>query len=605
VVKRRLLLKTHYCGSLTQANIGQTVTLAGWVHRRRDHGGLIFIDLRDNEGIVQVVFNPEVSQIGHEVATKMRNEYVVRVSGKVMARLPGTENPKLASGEIEVIAAEATILNPSKTPPFYINKEDEVDENLRLKYRYLDLRRRRMKENLILRHQVIKFSRDFLAAKGFIEVETPILIKSTPEGARDFLVPSRLQPGKFYALPQSPQQLKQLLMVAGVEKYFQIAHCFRDEDFRADRQPEFTQLDIEMSFVEEEDILNLIEELFTSLVEKVKPLMRFIKPFPRLSYAEVMEGYGTDKPDIRFGLEFKDLTGIVEHSEFAIFRTAVQEGGKIKGINIPDGATYSRRQLDELAEIAKSFGAEGLVTLPLKEAETSLAVESRSAAARFLTSDEIARIAQTFGARSGDLILIIAGKEEAVNKALGELRQEMGKRLGLIAPDLLAFIFVVDYPLLEWNETENRWEPMHHPFTAPREEDIPLLDIAPEKVHARHYDIVCNGCELSSGSIRIHNRELQEKIFHLLGYSQEEVENRFGHLLEAFEYGAPPHGGIAPGIDRLVMLLAGEENIREVMPFPKNQSGIDLLFDAPSPVSKEQLEELQLELKNRNEVGNG
>lgn len=599
------MLKTHYCGSLTQANIGQTVTLAGWVHRRRDHGGLIFIDLRDNEGIVQVVFNPEVSQIGHEVATKMRNEYVVRVSGKVMARLPGTENPKLASGEIEVIAAEATILNPSKTPPFYINKEDEVDENLRLKYRYLDLRRRRMKENLILRHQVIKFSRDFLAAKGFIEVETPILIKSTPEGARDFLVPSRLQPGKFYALPQSPQQLKQLLMVAGVEKYFQIAHCFRDEDFRADRQPEFTQLDIEMSFVEEEDILNLIEELFTSLVEKVKPLMRFIKPFPRLSYAEVMEGYGTDKPDIRFGLEFKDLTGIVEHSEFAIFRTAVQEGGKIKGINIPDGATYSRRQLDELAEIAKSFGAEGLVTLPLKEAETSLAVESRSAAARFLTSDEIARIAQTFGARSGDLILIIAGKEEAVNKALGELRQEMGKRLGLIAPDLLAFIFVVDYPLLEWNETENRWEPMHHPFTAPREEDIPLLDIAPEKVHARHYDIVCNGCELSSGSIRIHNRELQEKIFHLLGYSQEEVENRFGHLLEAFEYGAPPHGGIAPGIDRLVMLLAGEENIREVMPFPKNQSGIDLLFDAPSPVSKEQLEELQLELKNRNEVGNG
>jgi aspartyl-tRNA synthetase len=394
-------------------------------------------------------------------------------------------------------------------------------------------------------------------------------------------------------------------MVAGVEKYFQIAHCFRDEDFRADRQPEFTQLDIEMSFVEEEDILNLIEELFTSLVEKVKPLMRFMKPFPRLSYAEVMEGYGTDKPDIRFGLEFKDLTGIVEHSEFAIFRTAVQEGGKIKGINIPDGATYSRRQLDELAEIAKSFGAEGLVTLPLKEAETSLAVESRSAAARFLTSDEIARIAQTFGARSGDLILIIAGKEEAVNKALGELRQEMGKRLGLIAPDLLAFIFVVDYPLLEWNETENRWEPMHHPFTAPREEDIPLLDIAPEKVHARHYDIVCNGCELSSGSIRIHNRELQEKIFHLLGYSQEEVENRFGHLLEAFEYGAPPHGGIAPGIDRLVMLLAGEENIREVMPFPKNQSGIDLLFDAPSPVSKEQLEELQLELKNRNEVGNG
>jgi aspartyl-tRNA synthetase len=591
------LLKNHYCGDLTRENIGQEVALAGWVHRRRDHGGLIFIDLRDKEGIVQVVFNPEVSQAGHEAATKLRNEYVLRVVGKVSARPSGTENPKLVSGEVEVIASEVTILNPSKTPPFYINEETEVDENLRLKYRYLDLRRQRMKENLILRHRVIKFMRDFLSARGFIEVETPILIKSTPEGARDFLVPSRLQPGRFYALPQSPQQLKQLLMVAGVEKYFQIARCFRDEDLRADRQPEFTQLDIEMSFVEEEDILNLLEELFISLVETIKPSASLIKPFPRLSYAEVIERYGTDKPDIRFGLEFKDLTSIVEHSDFAVFRTAVKDGGKIKGINIPGGATYSRRQLDELAEVAKSFGAKGLVTLPLKEAENSLAVELKSAAARFLSPAEVAQIAQLFGAKDGDLIVISADKLEVVNKVLGQLRQEMEKRLGLVDPNFFAFVFIIDYPLLEWNEMESHWEPMHHPFTAPREEDIPLLDIAPEKVHAQHYDIVCNGCELSSGSIRIHNRELQEKIFRLLGYSQEEIESRFGHLIEAFEYGAPPHGGIAPGIDRLVMLLAGEENIREVIPFPKTQSGVDLLFDAPSPVAEEQLDELHLKLR--------
>jgi aspartyl-tRNA synthetase len=386
-------------------------------------------------------------------------------------------------------------------------------------------------------------------------------------------------------------------MVAGVEKYFQIARCFRDEDLRADRQPEFTQLDIEMSFVEEEDILNLLEELFISLVETIKPSASLIKPFPRLSYAEVIERYGTDKPDIRFGLEFKDLTSIVEHSDFAVFRTAVKDGGKIKGINIPGGATYSRRQLDELAEVAKSFGAKGLVTLPLKEAENSLAVELKSAAARFLSPAEVAQIAQLFGAKDGDLIVISADKLEVVNKVLGQLRQEMEKRLGLVDPNFFAFVFIIDYPLLEWNEMESHWEPMHHPFTAPREEDIPLLDIAPEKVHAQHYDIVCNGCELSSGSIRIHNRELQAKIFRLLGYSQEEIESRFGHLIEAFEYGAPPHGGIAPGIDRLVMLLAGEENIREVIPFPKTQSGVDLLFDAPSPVAEEQLDELHLKLR--------
>ncbi len=585
------MLKSCSCGELTKKNVGQKVTLAGWVHRRRDHGGLIFIDLRDREGLVQVVFNPDVSKQGHQLATKLRHEYVLQVVGEVAKRPPGTENPKLATGEVEVIAQQAEILNPSKTPPFYVNEDAEVDESLRLKYRYLDLRRERMKQNIILRHRVIKFMRDFLDAKGFIEIETPILIKSTPEGARDYLVPSRVHPGKFYALPQSPQQLKQLLMVAGFEKYFQIARCFRDEDLRADRQPEFTQLDLEMSFVDEEDILNLMEELFTALVEKVKPTMRVMSPFPRLSYPDALERYGTDKPDLRFGVEISDLSDIAARSEFDVFRSALKEGGRVKGICAPGCAHYSRRQLDELAELVKAQGARGLVTLPLAKGE-----QAKSVAARFLSADQIGEMSRRLEAREGDLLLILADKPKVVEAALSALRIEVGRRLELADPNLLAFCFIVDYPLLEWSE-EGRWEPMHHPFTAPRDEDIPLLDTAPEKVHAKHYDLVCNGCELSSGSIRIHNRQLQEKVFHLLGYGKEEVRQRFGHLLEAFEYGAPPHGGIAPGIDRLVMLLAGEETIREVIPFPKNQSAQDVLFDAPADVSPEQLKELHLKLE--------
>ena len=595
------MLKSHSCGELNKEHVGVKVTLAGWVNRRRDHGGLIFIDLRDREGVVQVVFNPEISKSCHEIANEMRSEYVVWVNGEVALRPPGTENPKLPTGDIEVIAHNTDILNPSKTPPFYINEETEVEESLRLKYRYLDLRRPRMKEHLLLRHRVVKFIRDFLDAKGFVEVETPILIKSTPEGARDYLVPSRLHPGKFYALPQSPQQLKQLLMVAGLEKYFQIARCFRDEDTRADRQPEFTQLDLEMSFIEEEDILSLIEELFASMVEMIKPEMRVIKPFPRLTYAEAIENYGTDKPDLRFGLEIRDLSDIAVQSNFSVFRSAIAEGGRVKGICAPGCATYTRSQLDELNKMVQGLGAEGLVTMSLGTSAGSLddlTLEMvRSVAAKFLTLDQVKQMAQCLGAGVGDLLLIIGGETKLVDMVLGELRQEMGHRLKLAAPSLFTFAFIQNFPLLRWDEEAGRWDSEHHPFTAPWDEDVPLLDTAPEKVRGKHYDVVCNGYEIGGGSIRINTAELQRKMFRLLGHSDEEIEARFGHMLEAFEYGAPPHGGIALGLDRIVMLLAGEETIREVIAFPKSQAAMDLTFNAPSPVTEEQLAELHLHLR--------
>ena len=584
------MFRTHSCGELTAEHVGERVTLAGWVHRRRDHGGLVFIDLRDGAGLVQVVFNPEVSGAGHGVATGLRNEYVIQVIGDVAKRPPGTENPNIATGEVEVLVQQVQILNPSKTPPFYINEDIEVEENLRLRYRYLDLRRPRVKQNILLRHRVIKFMRDFLDERGFIEIETPILINSTPEGARDYLVPSRVHPGRFYALPQSPQQLKQLLMVAGFEKYFQVARCFRDEDLRADRQPEFTQLDLEMSFIDEEDILVLMEELFTSLVENITPEMRILKPFPRLSYRDTMERYGTDKPDLRYGLEIRGISDIVAGSEFTVFRSALDAGGVVRGICAPGCAHYSRRQLDELAEFVRTYGAKGLLTLPIGEQE------AKSVLGKHLTADQIGEMARCFEAKEGDLLLLVAGETQMVEGSLGALRGEMARRLGLLDANLLVFCFILDYPLLEKGEG-SRWEPMHHPFTAPKDEDIPLIDSAPERVHAKHYDMVCNGCELSSGSIRIHNRELQEKVFNLLGYSKEEVKKRFGYLLEAFEYGAPPHGGIAPGIDRVVMLLAGAESIRDVIPFPKNKSAVDVMFDAPSEISEEQLKELHLRLR--------
>jgi aspartyl-tRNA synthetase len=458
-----------------------------------------------------------------------------------------------------------------------------------------------MKENLLLRYRVIKFIRDFLDAKGFIEIETPIMIKSTPEGARDYLVPSRVHAGKFYALPQSPQQLKQLLMIAGVGKYFQIARCFRDEDTRADRQPEHTQLDLEMSFVEEEDVLSLIEELFTSMVETIKPELKLIKPFPHLSYAETIERYGTDHLDLRFGMEISDLSDIVAQTEFKVFRSAIDNGGQVKAICAPGCANYTRHQLNELNKLAQNLGAAGLLTIALDSQTAtadSLTMDMiKSVAAKYLTLDQVNEMARRLEAKSGDLLLIVAGKPELTETVLGELRREMGRRLELYEPDAFAFAFITDYPLFKPGEKEGLWQPMHHAFTAPREEDLPLLDTTPGKVRSRHYDIVCNGYELASGSIRIHNRELQSKIFRLLGYSDEEVNERFGTLLEAFDYGAPPHGGIAPGIDRLVMLLAGEKTIREVITFPKNQSAVDLTFNAPSPVSEQQLAELHLRLR--------
>jgi len=596
------LLKSHSCGELKKEHVGQTVTLAGWVDRRRDHGGLIFIDLRDREGIIQVAFNPEVSKSCHKVANRMRSEYVVRVKGEVVKRPPGTENLKLPTGEVEVTAHDVEILNPSKTPPFYINEDMEVEENLRLRYRYLDLRRARMQENMMLRHQVVKFIRDFFDAEGFIEIETPILIKSTPEGARDYLVPSRVHAGKFYALPQSPQQLKQLLMVAGMEKYYQIARCFRDEDTRADRQPEFTQLDLEMSFVEDEDILSLLERLFVALITTIKPDMKVITPFPRFSFGDVMDRFGTDKPDLRFGLELKDLSDIAAQSNFDIFTAAIAGGGKVKGICAPGCAAYSRKQLDDLNQLARSCGAGGLITIALSGSEgVSLNKLTHdmvhSVAAKFLTLEQIKAMAERMEATIGDLLFIIAGDVKVANSALGALRQEIGQRLKLADPSTLAFAYIKNFPLLRKNEETGYWESEHHPFTKPWDEDEPFLDTAPEKVRGKHYDMICNGFEIGGGSLRIYTAKLQRKIFQILNYTDEEIEERFGHMLEAFEYGAPPHGGIALGIDRIVMLLAGMETIREVIAFPKTQSAFDLTFNAPAPVAEEQLAELHILLR--------
>lgn len=593
------MLKTHGCGELRPPQVGQNVTLAGWVHRRRDHGGLTFIDLRDRSGVVQVVFNPEVSEETHARAQHLRGEWVVQVSGEVGSRPAGTENPNLGTGQIEVGAMEMKVLNQAKTPPFNINEEAEVDENLRLKYRYLDLRKERMRANLELRHNVVKYIRDYLDTRGFLEIETPVLVKSTPEGARDFLVPSRLNPGEFYALPQSPQQLKQLLMVAGLERYYQIARCFRDEDQRADRQPEFTQLDLEMSFVEEEDILDLIEGLFAGLVADVAPHLRFQTPFPRLTFTEVMDRFGTEKPDLRFGMELADLTEIARETELNVFKSVVSSGGVVKGFVAPGCADYSRAQIDELIEFVKIRGAKGLVPIGLGAVPAKIGAEDiKSPVAKFLSPDHVRDMAERTGAEKDGLILIVAAEEAIANTALSQLRVELGHRLGLIDEQEMGFAFVVDFPLVEWKSEEARWDALHHPFTAPHPDDLSMLGSDPGKVRARAYDCVAQGVELLSGSIRIHDAALQEQMFVTLGYSAEDVKELFGHILRAFEYGTPPHGGMAAGIDRLVMLIAGAETIRDVIPFPKTQTAVDLMLDTPSTVNEEQLRDLNLHVED-------
>lgn len=586
------MFRSHTCGELRQEHVGATVTLAGWVHRRRDHGELIFIDLRDRYGITQVVFDSAVAA-AHRVADEARSEYVLQVRGVVRPRPPEAVNPDLDTGAIEVEALEATVLNPARTSPLYIAKEGGEDEALRLKYRYLDLRRERMQRNIILRHRVVKFMRDFLDREGFLEIETPILIKSTPEGARDYLVPSRLHPGKFYALPQSPQQLKQLLMVAGFDKYFQIARCFRDEDQRADRQPEFTQLDLEMSFVNQEDVLNLIERLFIALCRTVTPHKTLPTPFRRLTYAEAMERYGSDKPDLRYDLELVNLGDVLANTPFQVFQGALERGGQVKGLRAPGCAGFSRRQIDELAELARVGGARGLAWAAL----LADGGEVRSSFAKNLAPGELEAIIERMGAGPGDLLLLVADTPSVVAAALDRLRRELAARLGLIDPNTLSFAWIVDFPMFEWNPEEERWDAVHHPFTSPRDEDLPLLDSDPGKARAKAYDLVLNGYEVGGGSIRIHRREVQQKVFDLLGISREAAMAQFGHMLEAFEYGAPPHGGIAPGIDRIVMILADESTIREVMAFPKTQQAVDLMTNAPSPVDERQLKELHIQLR--------
>ncbi|MBR5172992.1 MAG: aspartate--tRNA ligase [Phascolarctobacterium sp.] len=593
--------RSHNCGVIGKELAGQQVVLCGWVAKRRDHGGLIFVDLRDRSGIVQVVVDPETAGESFKVAEDIRGEYVVKVAGKVSMRDAATVNANISTGEIEIIAEEIEVLNAAKTPPFYIADGIDTDENLRLKYRYLDLRRPEMQRNIILRHKVTKLMRDYLDTRNFLEIETPMLTKSTPEGARDYLVPSRVNPGKFYALPQSPQIFKQLLMVSGMERYFQIARCFRDEDLRADRQPEFTQLDMEMSFMEMDEILELMEGLIAYIFEGACG-KKIQTPFQRLTWDEAMDRYGSDKPDLRFGMELINMVDAVKDSDFKVFNQVIENGGVVKAINVKGYANIPRRECDSLVDFVGIYGAKGLAWMQIQE-DGSV----KSPIAKFFSEAHMANILATAQAEAGDLIMFIADKPAVVAQALGALRIEMAKRRNLIDPDALAFAWVVDFPMFEYDEEENRYVAMHHPFTSPRDEDLPLLATDPGKVYAKAYDMVLNGTEIGGGSIRIHRRDVQKQIFSAIGLSDEEAQEKFGFMMNAFEYGAPPHGGLAFGLDRLIMIMAQRDSIRDVIAFPKTQSAACVMTQAPNDVDDKQLRELHirpsLALKKEKEAG--
>ncbi|WP_414840246.1 aspartate--tRNA ligase [Carnobacterium sp. TMP28] len=579
--------RTEYCGRISKDLLGQTVILKGWVQKRRDLGDLIFIDLRDREGIIQVVFNPVFSKKALAIAETVRNEYVLEIKGKVVARNENVINRNIATGELEVEVEEITVLNESKTTPFYIEDGVSVSDDKRLEYRYLDLRRPEMTENFMLRHKMTQSVRNYLDNKEFIDIETPYLTKSTPEGARDYLVPSRVHPGHFYALPQSPQLFKQLLMGAGFDRYYQIVRCFRDEDLRGDRQPEFTQIDIETSFLEADEIQRFTEEMLVKVMKDTKGI-EIPRPFPQMGYEEAINRFGSDKPDVRFGLELVQISDLVKDSEFKVFSGAVSNGGEVKAINVKGSADkFSRKDIDALGEFVSIYGAKGLAWLKVEKEEL------KGPIAKFFKENPQDLI-NRLEAEPGDLLLFVADKKSVVSDALGALRSKLAKDLDLIDKSVFAFLWIVDWPLLEYDEEAKRFSAAHHPFTMPRQEDIPLLETAPEKVHAQAYDIVLNGYELGGGSLRIHSREIQEKMFSALGFTKEEAQAQFGFLLEALEYGFPPHGGIALGLDRFAMLLAGEENIREVIAFPKNGRAVDPLTKAPSLVSEAQLEDLSI-----------